>query len=79
MSYRMKKIQELRGMSDEQLRKMLQDIGATQINMKGFQMAGGGVNPGQWRNIKKQKARILTILGERKNPGKGGFRKRWEK
>ena len=66
MAYRMKKASELRQMSTEQLRKRLQEIGATQIILRGHEKAGGGINPGQWRNIKKEKARILTILGERK-------------
>ena len=79
MAYRLKKASELRLMSTEELRKRLQEIGATQIILKGHQKAGGGINPGQWRNIKKEKARILTILGERSRfehgKQKGGFRR----
>lgn len=74
--YKTQKPRDLRKMSSEDLKKRLQDIGATQHILRGRMEAGGGINPGQWRNIKKEKARILTILAERKNPGKGGFRKR---
>ena len=66
MAYRMKKAKELRQMSSEQLRKRLQEIGATQMLLRGRKEALHEINPGQWRNIKKEKARILTILGERK-------------
>ena len=66
MAYRIKKASELRQMSSEELRKRLQEIGATQVILKGHQKQGGAVNPGQWRNIKKTKARILTILAERR-------------
>ena len=80
MSYKLKKVKELRLYNNEELKKMLQDIGATQMLLRGAQAAGGGINPGQLRNIKKTKARILTILGERKSlkngKQKGGFRRR---
>ena len=66
MAYRMKKAKELRQMSTEQLRKRLQEIGATQLILRGRKESLHEINPGQWRNIKKEKARILTILGERK-------------
>ena len=65
MAYRMKKASELRDMSTEQLRKRLQEIGATQLILRGRKEGKHAVNPGQWRNIKKEKARILTILRER--------------
>lgn len=69
--YQIKKTKELRRYSNEELKKMLQDIGSTQMLLRGAQAAGGGVNPGQLRNIKKTKARILTILREREE----GFKK----
>lgn len=59
------KARELRDMSDEQLRKRLADIHITQMKMRGVKEAGGATNPGVWRNIRKEKARILTILRER--------------
>lgn len=62
---RIYKARELRGMNDKQLRKRLDDIAATQMKMAAIKEAGGGTNPGVWRNIKKEKARILTILRER--------------
>lgn len=78
MAYKIKKARELREMTSEQLKKRLQDIGATQMLLRMHKRGGKGVNPGQWRNIKKEKARILTILGERKRfehgKQKGGFR-----
>ena len=67
MAYRLKKASELRKLSTKDLKKMLQDIGATILLLSGKKASGGGINPGQWRNVKKQKAKILTILGERKN------------
>jgi len=78
MAYRMKKARELREMSTEQLRKRLHDIGATQLILRGRQKAGVFIPA--WKNIKKEKARILTILGERSREEhgkqKGGFRRR---
>lgn len=74
--YKVKKTSQLREMNSEQLRERLKDIAETQMIMAANRVSRGAVNPGQWRNIKKEKARILTILAERKNPGKGGFRKR---
>lgn len=83
MAYRLKRASELRQMSSEELRKRLQEIAATQMQLRGFQKAGGGINPGQWRNIKKEKARLLTILGERSRmehgKQKGGFRRKDKK
>jgi len=75
MSYKIKKASELREMSSEQLKKRILEINATQMQMKAHQITKHAMNPGQWKSIKKEKARILTILGERKNPGKGGFRR----
>lgn len=65
MAYRLKKAKELRQMSTEQLRKRLQEIGATQLILRWQKESAHAINPGQWRNIKKEKARILTILRER--------------
>lgn len=62
----MKRIKNLRDMSTKDLEKRLQDIAATQRLLTGKKMAGGGTNPGKWQNIKTMKARILTILNERK-------------
>ena len=78
--YKTKKAAELRKLSSEQLKKRIQDINATQMQLKSLQITSGAMNPGQWRNVKREKARILTILGERSRMenGKqmGGFRKR---
>lgn len=78
MAYRKKKAKELRQMSSEQLRKRLQDIGATMMILRGKQKAGYVIP--NLRNIRKEKARILTILGERARmehgKQKGGFRRR---
>lgn len=63
--YRMKKASQLRKMTTEHLRERLQQIGATQQLLRGQKAALHSMNPGQWRNIKKEKARILTILRER--------------
>jgi len=62
--YKVKKPRDLRKMSTEQLKKRILEINETQMIMRAHQVSGG-MNPGQWRNIKKEKARILTILGKR--------------
>lgn len=81
--YKMKKARQLREMSTEELRKRLQDIASTQMLLRAHKVSTGAMNPGQWRNIKKEKARILTILGERSRledgKQKGGFRRRNKK
>lgn len=78
MAYRMKKAKELRQMSSEQLRERLQDIGASLIMLKGRLKAGYSIPT--LKLIRKEKARILTILGERarmeNGKQKGGFRKK---
>lgn len=66
--YRQKKTSDLRKMSSEQLKERLVQIGNTQMLLRGQKENKLAVNPGQWKNIKKEKARILTILGERTNP-----------
>jgi len=63
--YKVKKPRELRKMNTEQLKKRILEINKTQMIMRAHQVSRGGMNPGQWRNIKKEKARILTILGKR--------------
>lgn len=65
MAYRMKKASQLRLMNNQELRERLKEIAATQMLLRSRKKIV--FNPGQWRNIKKEKARILTILGERKN------------
>lgn len=61
----MKRVKNLRNMSTEELKKRLQDIDATLMQLKMFLKAKGGVNRGEIYEAKKQKARILTILRER--------------
>lgn len=83
MSYEPKMIQELREMSSEDLKNRIQDIEEAQLQLRAQKEVRKAVNPGQWRNIKKEKAKILTILGERKRleNGKqmGGFRQRFSR
>jgi ribosomal protein L29 len=62
---RIYKIGALRNMSDEHLRKRLEDIAATQVMLRARKEGGAGINPGEWHKIKQEKARILTILRER--------------
>lgn len=64
MSYRMKKASELRQMSTEELRERLRDIGASLIMLRGQLHIGYAVPT--IKNIRKEKVRILTILGEKK-------------
>jgi ribosomal protein L29 len=72
--YKVKKASDLRKMSSEQLKKRLQDANESLMMMRSMKVAQGSLNPGQYKNMKKEKARILTILGERKNPD--GFRRK---
>lgn len=62
---RIYKTTNLRNMSNENLRKRLKDIAATQVMLRARKEGGAGTNPGEWHKIKQEKARILTILRER--------------
>jgi len=63
----MKKIQNLRNMSDDELKKQLKDIGNSLFRVVGKVKAGGVYSKDSMliRRLKKDKARILTLLRER--------------
>jgi len=63
-----KKSRELHRMSDDQLKNRLSDVRITLHRLKMRRMGGrpgGSVNPGVYRSVKKENARILTIQRER--------------
>lgn len=68
----MKEIRNLRSMSNDQLQKRLGEIEISLRRLRGFNMAEKGPtkskkeNPCMIGSLRKQKARILTILHERK-------------
>lgn len=61
------RIEEIRSMSDEELRKKLQELRAELMKEKAVKASGGAVsNPGRMREIRRTIARILTVLNERR-------------
>lgn len=66
------KPKELRKLSKEELKKRLEELRAGILKERS-NLGGGNVpeNPGRIKKMKKDVARILTILNERKNIKKG--------
>ncbi len=62
----MVKVQELRKMKDEELLSKLKELRLELIKLKGQKARGTLENPMAIRNVRKDIARILTILNERK-------------
>ena len=60
------KVTEIRALSDEELNAKLKDLKAELFNLRFSQATGSLANPMQLHNIKKDIARINTILRERK-------------
>ena len=60
------KVTEIRTLSDEELNAKLKDLKAELFNLRFAQATGSLANPMQLHNIKKDIARINTILRERK-------------
>lgn len=57
---------EIRALSDEQLHQQITDLQQEHFNLR-FQLAAyKNPNPGRFRKVKKDIARINTILNERK-------------
>jgi ribosomal protein L29 len=64
----LKRIASLREKSNTQLKQRLEEIGMSLIRVRGFNRAGKSYyHPMFARKLKKEKARILTILSERGN------------
>lgn len=67
----MRKVQELRTMSDDQLQRELNEIEISLRRLRGYNRAQKGTvknkreNPAFMFSLRKRKARILTILRER--------------
>lgn len=66
------KIWEIRSMSDEDLKKRLDELKLELIRLKTQAALGTLDNPGKIRTIRKTIARILTVLRERELSKKGG-------
>ncbi len=66
-----KKLEKLRSADLEELYSRLNDLNAEHIKMLSLIKAGGSLEkPGKIRHLKRQRARILTIIRERE--GKEG-------
>ena len=65
MSKRKEKLSAFRDMSDEELRKKVEELKRELFLMRMSATREGKVNPGRMREIKKDIARIFTILRER--------------
>jgi ribosomal protein L29 len=63
----MRRVEELRRMSDDQLKNRLNEIAISLRRAVGKVKAGGAIGKDTMyiRRLKKEKARILTILRER--------------
>ncbi len=67
----MKRIREIREMSDEQLLKRLSDLKVESVRMRTMVKAGGAIeNPAKIRVLKKTIARIKTVMNEKMERGK---------
>jgi large subunit ribosomal protein L29 len=59
-------MKELRAMSEEDLNKKLTEIGTDLMHERGISSMGGAPpNPGKLRALKKDIARILTVINEK--------------
>ena len=60
------KVTEIRALTDEELNAQLKELKSELFNLRFSQATGSLTNPMQLHNIKKDIARINTILRERK-------------
>ena len=60
------KVAEIRALNDEELNAKLKELKSELFNLRFAQATGSLANPMQLHNIKKDIARINTILRERK-------------
>lgn len=60
------KVAEIRALSDEELNAKLKELKSELFNLRFAQATGSLTNPMQLHNIKKDIAKINTILRERK-------------
>jgi large subunit ribosomal protein L29 len=65
------KAKEIRDMTAEQIDKELLDLRREQFNLRMQAATGQGVRPHEFGRIRKDIARLKTILRERDSQGKG--------
>jgi large subunit ribosomal protein L29 len=65
------KAKEIRDMTAEQIDKELLDLRREQFNLRMQAATGQGVRPHEFGRIRKDIARLKTILRERESQGKG--------
>ena len=67
------KTDEIRGMEEEELRDTLEELRDELLHEKGQAAMGGAPeSPGRIKAIRKNIARILTVMNEKENKPKGG-------
>ncbi|MBF0625025.1 MAG: 50S ribosomal protein L29 [Magnetococcales bacterium] len=66
------KAEELRGMAEGALKEKLEELHQQAMNMRFQQAVGQMENTSQVRNVRRDIARIRTILGERARSGQEG-------
>lgn len=66
------KIGEIKKMKAEELLSKLKELRLELIKLRGQKARGTLENPMAIRNVRKDIARILTVLNERKRVGDGG-------
>jgi large subunit ribosomal protein L29 len=64
------KIKDLKEFNDEELAKKEKDLKKEYFDLNNQRQLGRVEKPSSFRNIKRDIARILTVLSERKNNGK---------
>ena len=65
------KAKEIREMTEEQIGKELLDLRREQFNLRMQAATGQGVRSHEFGRIRKDIARLKTVLRERDNQGKG--------
>ncbi|MEN3976167.1 50S ribosomal protein L29 [Emcibacter sp. SYSU 3D8] len=65
------KASETRGMTPDQLSDRLGELKREQFNLRVQQATGQLENPARRRQVRRDIARIKTILGEKQAPGAG--------
>jgi len=65
------KTKEIRGMTPEQIGKEILDLRREQFNLRMQMATGQGVRTHEFGRIRKDIARLKTVLREREGSGKG--------
>ncbi len=61
------RIKELREMRDEELANLLRDLKQEALNLRLQQATGQLENTARRRQVRRETARVMTLLNERKN------------